>query len=110
MPMMNQNECQLVGELQEKISLQWTRKGMPFVEFYLKTQKIKSNETQTLRCICKSAHALYIAQKFEAGDRVMIKGALDSVRRCFEEGFMSEVTILVRQCYPFNSAEQYVPY
>lgn len=109
-----QNECQLVGEVQDQISLQWTRKGMPLVEFYLKTPKFdsfKSTTTQSLRCICRTAHALYIAQKFGAGDRIMVKGALDAVTRCFEDGFMSEVTILVKQCYPFNhNIEHHAPY
>ena len=104
-----QNECQLVGEIQDKIFLQWTRKGLPHVEFYLKTQKLdsfKSHATQTLRCICKSAHALYIAEKIDAGDRVMVKGALDAVTRCFEDGFYSEVTILVKHCYPFKNQSE----
>jgi len=104
-----QNECQLVGEVQEDILLQW-KKGHPLVEFYLKTPKFdsfKSTETQTLRCICKTAHALYIAQKFSTGDRMMVKGALNAVNRCFEDGFMSEVTILVKRCYPLNNMEHY---
>jgi len=101
-----QNECQLIGEIKDKVFLQWTKKGLPLVEFYLITQKFdtfKSHATQTLRCVCKSPHALYIAEKIEAGDRVMVKGALDSVTRCFEDGFYSEVTILVKQCYPFKN-------
>ncbi len=102
-----QNECQLVGEIQDKVSLNWTKRGLPQVEFYLKTQKFdsfKTQATQTLRCVCKSPHALYIAEKIDAGDRVMVKGALDAVTRCFEEGFYSEVTILVKQCYPFKNS------
>ena len=101
-----QNECQIIGEIQDKVFLQWTKKGLPHVEFYLRTHKFepfKPHATQTLRCICRSPHALYIAEKVTAGDRVMVKGALDAVTRCFEEGFYSEVTILVKQCYPFKN-------
>lgn len=101
-----QNECQLIGEIKDKVFLQWTKKGLPLVEFYLITQKLdsfKSHATQTLRCICKSPHALYIAEKVSAGDRVMVKGALDSVTRCLEDGFYNEVTILVKHCYPFKN-------
>lgn len=104
-----QNECQLVGEIQDNITLNWTKKGLPHVEFYLKTQKFdsfKTHATQTLRCICKTAHALYIAEKIGAGDRVIVKGALDAVTRCLEDGFYSEVTILVKQCYPFKNSSE----
>lgn len=100
-----QNECQLVGEIQDRLSLQWTKKGFPQVEFYLKTQKTdspKQNATQTLRCVCRGPQAIYISEKVEAGDRVIVKGALDSVSRCFDDGFYYEVTILVKQCYPMR--------
>ncbi|MCD8524342.1 MAG: hypothetical protein LRY67_00785 [Gammaproteobacteria bacterium] len=104
-----QNECQLVGEVHENIVLRWN-KNHPMVEFYLKMPRVesfKSKETQTLRCICKTAHALYIAEKFSAGDRIMVKGGLNSVNRCFEDGFMSEVTIVVKRCYPLNQMEHF---
>lgn len=104
------NECQLVGELQEKVSLQRTHKGLPFVEFYLKTPKIKTNETQSLRCICRTPHAQFIAEKFHQGDRLLVKGSLDTVVRCFEDGYMSEVTILVKQCYLYNQAMMHHAY
>jgi len=109
MQMYSQNECQLVGEIQDKISLNWTKRGLPQVEFYLKTQKFdsfKTHATQTLRCICKSPHAFYIAEKIDAGDRVIVKGALDAVTRCLEDGFYSEVTILVKQCYLFKNQNE----
>jgi hypothetical protein len=96
------NQCQLVGELQEKISLQKTNHGLPYVEFYLKMPKIKTHEKQSFRCICRNPHAQFIAEKFHQGDHLFVKGSLDTVIRCFEEGYMIEVTILVKQCYLFN--------
>jgi len=103
--MYHQNECQIVGEIQDRLSLRWTKKGFPQVEFYLKTQKValtKKNTMQTLRCICRGPQAIYISEKVNAGDRVIVKGALDSVSRCFEDGFYYEVTILVKQCIPMQ--------
>lgn len=109
MVMYSQNECQVVGELQDRISLHILKNGFEIAEFYLKTPKFKTNQTQSLRCVCKTPHARFIAEKFQQGDRLLVKGALDTVVRCFEDGYMNEVTILVKQCSLFNQTMMHYP-
>ncbi len=105
-----QNECHLVGEIQDQLSLQWTKKGFPYVDFCLKMMKkdfYKKNTSQLIRCICHGPQAIYIAEKIEQGETVSIKGALDTKCRSFEDGFYYEVTVSVTQCYPFRQMYQH---
>lgn len=107
--MIFQNECNLVGEIKERLSLQWTRKGFPFVDFSLKIAKMenfKSTGSQMIRCICHGPQAIYMAEKIEQGEKVTVKGSLESKCRSFDDGFYYEVTVAVKQCYPMRQTYQ----
>ncbi|MBP9727114.1 MAG: single-stranded DNA-binding protein [Gammaproteobacteria bacterium] len=107
--MMFQNECNITGEIKERLSLQWTKNRFPFVDFFLlmtKIEKFKKIENQTIRCICHGPQAIYIAEKIEQGEQVIVKGSLDSKCRKFEDGFYYEITIAVKQCYPVRQSYQ----
>ena len=112
--MMTQNECNLTGEIKDRISLQWTKKGIPFVEFILKISMkdhYKANVAHFIRCICHGPQAFYISEKIEPGEKISVKGSLDSRCRCFEEGYMYEITVAVKQCFPLKqSQEAYLNY
>lgn len=104
--MTKMNECQLVGSIKDKIFLQKNSKGFYFVEFFLKFLQPgnqKKKLFQTILCICNGPQAIYLAEKFDLGQRVSIVGELISKCRCLEDGFYYETTVSVKNCYPANN-------